>query len=529
MPSNMSMMHEDSRGFQKSKLQSAKVLAARTNPMWYVVVCALTLGALVWGGLFAWKQSSRPGARGMRALEPSQAPPLGPTAGPIAGPSAAPAPLVAAAPLPVAAAAPLPVAVAEAAPPPPPPEAPPAPADTRKRTIVLYTADGRINTGVWPSWGGDPPESATLNWGSAGVVVRKACPVQCTVTHDNSMIAQADAVLCEVLNWPKFGLAGDMPLPPRARDNPRGPAAPRLPLLGLFGYEPKDYFPAYTLANPALAASMDFSMTYDAATTLPISLVCPWGRPVSQFLAPPPQKTPGPLLAYFSEHGNAPQQNAFVDELFAAAGSGIHAYVHRRNTDLPEEAQGNPYALEKRLAWYGTYKFLFITEQVEEADFLSNEWSQALVSGVVPVYLGIPNIAGYALPGGWVDARKFPTGGELWEYLKSFDGEGPEAESAYAHFFDWKVGAQEAAAEDGEGVLGTGEGLAAGACGAGEVEAVGAWPLPPAAGKGEPAASAQGAALAAVAKSAWRCLRKRLDTCVHFSECRMCRWVHERT
>ena len=79
MPSNMSMMHEDSRGFQKSKLQSAKVLAARTNPMWYVVVCALTLGALVWGGLFAWKQSSRPGARGMRALEPSQAPPPGPS------------------------------------------------------------------------------------------------------------------------------------------------------------------------------------------------------------------------------------------------------------------------------------------------------------------------------------------------------------------------------------------------------------------------------------------------------------------
>ena len=430
------------------------------------------------------------------------------------------------------------VQVAEPAPasqlPPPPAPAPQAAAeDARKRLVVLYTADGRINTGVWPSWGGDPPTEATLNWGSAGVVVRKECPVQCTVTHDNSLIEQADAVLCEALNWPKFGLSGDLPLPQKGRDNPRGGSAPRLPLLGLFGYEPKDYFPAYSLANPTLAASMDFSMTHSAATTLPISLVCPWGRPVANFLAPPPPKDPLRLLAYFSEHGATRAMDPFLDELFAAAGAGeagIHAYVHRRNAQLPPEAQGDPYNLESRLAFLGTYRFLLITEQVEEEDFLSNEWSQALTAGVVPVYLGIPNIAQYALPAGWVDARAFSSGGALWAYLSTFAaGGGEAADKAYARFFDWKVGARQAAEQDGEGVLGTGKGVAEGACAAEDVEAVRAWPMPVAAGTGETPQAVLGDSLDRVARSAWRCLRKHLDTCVHYAECRLCSWVHART
>jgi hypothetical protein len=102
-------------------------------------------------------------------------------------------------------------------------------------------------------------------------------------------------------------------------------------------------------------------------------------------------------------------------------------------------------------------------------------------------------------------------------------------DAAYARFFAWKEGAREAAAEDGEGVLGTGEGVAAGACSREDVAAVAAWPLPPTPGEGEPPEAAAGAALRRVAKAAWRCFRKRLDTCVHFSECRMCRWVHERS
>jgi len=405
---------------------------------------------------------------------------------------------------------------------------------TRKRIVVLHSADGRINTGVWPSWGGDPPTTATLNWGTAGVVVEKSCPVQCAFLHDNSAIGDADAVVSELLNWPKFGLSGDFPVPERTRDNPRagvwsellrGPAPPRLPVLGIFGYEPKDYFPQYGLANSALASQFDFSMTYQASTTLPISLVCPWGRKVSEYLAPPPPKTPGHTLAYFSEHGASPSMRKFVEELFQAAGAdGIHAYVHMKNRELPPEAVGEPFALSNRMAFVGTYRFLFITEQVEEPDFLSPEFSQALSMGTVPVYLGIPNIAEYAPPGGWVDARAFATGGELWDYLSSFKEEG--ADAAYGEFFAWKAGAAEAEKLDGGGVPGTGDGLKHDACSGNIMEEVKSWPRPAPPGSER---FNSGGKFQDLAVTGWRCFKKHLDQCVHYSECRVCRLVHQVT
>jgi hypothetical protein len=408
------------------------------------------------------------------------------------------------------------------------------------RTIVMFTASDRINTGVWPSWGGSPPKEARLNWAAAGVTVLKSCPAQCVITHDNSALAEADAVLVEGVNWPKFGFAGqELPLPARSRrnSNARAGSAPgvpaQLPAVGYFGYEPLSYYPAYSLANKELAAKFDFTMTNEGATTLPITLVCPWGKPVEDYLAPAPRKGEGRLLAYFSEHGVAPQDAGFLRELFAAAGQGIHAYVHMRNRELPAEAGGDPFQLSTRLAFMGTYKFLLITEQVLEADFLSPEWSQAFLAGTVPVYLGAPNIAAYALPGGFVDARSFATGAELWAYLSSFaaDGSGAVYE-AYAQFFAWKAGAQRAAREDASvppAVMGTGAGLHKEACSEEAVAAVKSWPRPPAVGSAPAPAQQDAALLEATAASAWRCFRRALDRCVHYAECRLCQHVRSIT
>ena len=161
---------------------------------------------------------------------------------------------------------------------------------------------------------------------------------------------------------------------------------------------------------------------------------------------------------------------------------------------------------------------------------MSPEWSQAILAGTVPVYIGAPNIASYALPGGWVDGRKFASGGELWAYLAAFD---PDAqgvdrgvvEAAYQRFFSWKEGALAASAADGEGDLGTGEGVAADACNAIGVAAVNSWPLPPLPGTPYPA-DKDSDALRTVAAQGWRCFRRALDRCVHYSECRLCRYIH---
>jgi hypothetical protein len=244
------------------------------------------------------------------------------------------------------------------------PAAPP-PGDGRPRKVVLYAADGRINTGVWPSWGGEPPKKAVLNWGTAGVKVDKSCPVECHMLHNNAHLEESDAVVAEVLNWPKFGLSGAFPMPPRVRDNPRAArqdgVPPRLPLRGIFGYEPKAAYPDYSLKNPEVARQFDFSVTQDGATTLPITLVCPWGFPVTKFLDSPPQKTQGHVVAYYSEHGCSRGYRKLLDEVVEAAGERLHAYAHRANRQQPKDAVGEPFQLVNKLNFIGTYRFLCVS------------------------------------------------------------------------------------------------------------------------------------------------------------------------
>ena len=221
----------------------------------------------------------------------------------------------------------------------------------RKRRIVLSTGKGMWNTGVWPNWG-QGTDTVTLNWAAAGVVVKKSCSTECVISHDQAGADAADAIVMEAINHPKFlGTAGDaIPLPwPALRDNLKrqlpGPAPTAipatLPLTALFYYEAAQTYPKYTLATPEFAARFDFTMTPDQDSTLPVTLVCPWGRETVSFLASPAdvaqRKAPGRLIAYFNEHGVAPAYAAFVDELFAAAGGRVHAYQNRKNTEVPQE------------------------------------------------------------------------------------------------------------------------------------------------------------------------------------------------
>jgi hypothetical protein len=223
----------------------------------------------------------------------------------------------------------------------------------RPRRIVLASNGGRINTGVWPNWGQGSSE-VTLNWAAAGVKVRKTCPTACIVAHEgagpNGELAGADAVIVETVNIPKFGIPASEPLPWPApkKDNPKrllpGPAPTQLPaqvpLTGVFYYEPANAWPGYTLEAPRIAEAADLSLTPSMDSTLPITLICPWGRDTADFLKVPARadKKPGRLLAYFNEHGVAPGYRALVDDLFRAAGERIHSYQGRRNRALPPEA-----------------------------------------------------------------------------------------------------------------------------------------------------------------------------------------------
>jgi hypothetical protein len=423
----------------------------------------------------------------------------------------------------------------------------------RKRTVVLSSGGGRWNTGVWPNWGAGS-QTVTLNWAAAGVKVVKSCPFACEFTHDEGRLASADAVIIETVNIPKFGLHGvPIPWPSPTRDNPRlelpqsgdeGEAAaadelpPKLPLAGVFYFEAATAYPQHTLANVEVRQRAQLTLAPSQASTHPITLICPWGKPLAAYVAPPPPKQAERAVAYFSEHGVASTYARTIDELLAAAGTQVHAYIHRANRPMPPEAGGNPFALSRRIAFMGTYRFVLVTEPVAEPDYVEWEWSQIFLAGAVPVYLGATNIPLYAPgPHSFVDGRNFGSGAELWQHLQRVAAD----DEAYAQYFAWKRGAAAAMAEDepdqamepsdasaargredtNASPLGTGLGVHDSAAGLQPEAAAQLAQLDP--------ATADAVTFDEASKTMWRSFRRHLDHCVHYAECRICSALHQLT
>lgn len=301
--------------------------------------------------------------------------------------------------------------------------------------VVLSSGQGRWNTGVWTGFGEKQP---TLNWAAAGVVVDKsACRFECEFTHDQSKLATADAVLMELVNHPKFlGEGTAIPIPwPAKRVPSDGVPTDGLPLVGNFFFEPSHKYPKYT-TDPSLHSNVDFTVAPDRQVAdIPITLICPWGHPRNHYLNKPPAKAPGNLLGYFNEHGFAPEYADYVRSLFSLLGDSLHSYIHMGNRQMPPEAIGEPYRLENRLKFMGTYKFLLVTEPLLQDDWIEPDWSQTLLAGAVPVYIGAPNIREYTPgPKSYIDIRDFPDPQALVDKLRELDAN----DDAYMRYFDWK-------------------------------------------------------------------------------------------
>jgi hypothetical protein len=248
-----------------------------------------------------------------------------------------------------------------------------------------------------------------------------------------------------------------------------------------------------------------------------------------------------------------------IDELFKAAahasedglpvaqgtGGQLHAYVTRRNREMPAEAGGDPFQLLRRLDFIGTYKFLLVSDGDVQDDFLSPEWSQAFLAGTVPIYAGAANAHEFAPgPRSFLLLDDFSTGEELWNYINTFAGSSSAVELAYARFFDWKSGANRAAAEDepmpgtghahdGAAQLGTGEGVRSAQDPTVVERAVLRWSRPPVPSDvervNELLMEGAGEGFGMDAEVVWRAFRRHLDHCVHYAECRVCRLVHDMT
>jgi hypothetical protein len=277
-----------------------------------------------------------------------------------------------------------------------------------------------------------------------------------------------------------------------------------------------------------------------------VTMVCPWGRKVIDFLRPPKPKRE--LIAFFNEHGVAQGFTSAVDGLFAAAGDRMHSFQHMSNRPMPAEAGGDPYQLSTRLTFLSQYRFVLVVEATEEDDWMEPFLSQVFLAGAVPVYLGAPNVLQYTPgPRSMVHMRDWSDPAQLWQYLQSFhpppgadDATAAAVEARYDEFFAWKQPAMATFMEDERGEspasLGTGYGVKAhgGDDHAHTLTAdLQAWAARPDArslADAKAALEASGASAAAlgfpdVAKQAWRHYRAQMDRCVHYAECRICEYV----
>eukprot|EP01134_Creolimax_fragrantissima_P006400 CFRG6400T1 len=300
--------------------------------------------------------------------------------------------------------------------------------------VVLYTGGGVFNTGIWPGWAGDDPNQSILNWAAAGVEVEKHCPYQCKFTHDNNEenMRSADAVVMELINFPKFigkevAKRKGIPWPPKRGE--------KTPLLYNFFYEPAIEYYDYTI-NPDLNTQIDATLSPLQNSTLPITLVCPWGRGKDAYAHRPPKKNPKHKVAYFNEHGIAPENVQFVEEFMKLMGeNNVDRYIHMRNKELPPEAVGNPYQLENRLKFLGTYKFHIVTEPIIYPDWVEPEWSHTLIAGSVPIYFGAPNIEDYSPgPKSFINGNSFESPKMLASFIKVL----LHNDNAYNEYFEWK-------------------------------------------------------------------------------------------
>jgi len=298
-------------------------------------------------------------------------------------------------------------------------------------TVVMSTGNGKWNTGVWSGYGDGP--KVALRWAASGVVVDKSeckMTVPCVVSQDQKLASTADAIVMETVNHPKFlgGAAQRTAFPFPSQSVVNGI---KKPLLGMFYYEPSVWYKEYTL-NEEMRSHFDFTMEPHASSSIPLSMMCPWGYPKAVFLNSPPSPMPSKLIAYFNDGGLDPYYKEWITWLIHELGHDVDAYYQFRNTP-----SGPPERVSDKLALMRTYRFVLVTEVVALDDWVAPEFSQALVAGSVPVYIGAENIMEFApSPDSFVNIRDWVArpATELVAYLRSVSAN----ETAYNKFFEWK-------------------------------------------------------------------------------------------
>jgi hypothetical protein len=103
------------------------------------------------------------------------------------------------------------------------------------------------------------------------------------------------------------------------------------------------------------------------------------------------------------------------------------------NKEVYDEDEGDS-AWNTKLNTIRKYKFTLAFENSDDRDYVTEKFFQPLEVGSVPVFYGTSNIADFAPPHSYINAKDFSSAKELADYLKFLDRNDDEYES----YLEWK-------------------------------------------------------------------------------------------
>lgn len=197
----------------------------------------------------------------------------------------------------------------------------------------------------------------------------------------------------------------------------------------------------------------DFVMHTNRSVQMPITTICNWGRDIHEYLRDPSEdkvrrgrggREGGGDIVYFCDHGVAPEYQKYIQEFLSLVRRPQSGVVLIDQGKASEYAGGEGvYHVDWRLGFYGSHKFALITEASLEKDWVSLDYSQTLLGGAVPIYIGARNIEEF-FPGvrgrgrgaetGIVDIRDFRNPMDLFEHVRMLLND----ETEYRKYFEWK-------------------------------------------------------------------------------------------
>lgn len=195
-------------------------------------------------------------------------------------------------------------------------------------------------------------------------------------------------------------------------------------------------YPALT--NAYARHVFDLWMTYQLDADVPC--LYPNWRDYGTFLEPPPERTGparGALAVYVASHP-VPARDAYVRELMRwIPVDSLGACLH--NASIPGFASAGVERSERGwpalLSVLPRYKFYLAFENSQTVDYVTERIFHALACGVVPVYLGAPNVREF-LPDddAVIVASDFASPRALADYLRYLDTN----DHSYQRHLHWK-------------------------------------------------------------------------------------------